>query len=91
MTGSGPPAEYLQACRARLRPEDVGLGVYGDRRRVPGLRREEVAGLPGAAPPTTRAWNRGQSSNASREVVDGIARALQESPLTCGFGDAVDL
>src|SRR6202042_3513330 len=33
---------FLKACRARLRPEDLGLAP-GPRRRTPGLRREEVA------------------------------------------------
>ena len=36
---------FLRTRRARLRPADAGLQDYGDRRRVPGLRREEVAQL----------------------------------------------
>ncbi|MFD1047186.1 transcriptional regulator, partial [Kibdelosporangium lantanae] len=36
-------SEFLRTRRARLRPADVGLPEYGRRRRVPGLRREELA------------------------------------------------
>ncbi|WP_308211833.1 hypothetical protein [Actinoallomurus soli] len=39
--------EFLRTRRARLQPEDVGLRPYGGRRRVPGLRREELAQQPG--------------------------------------------
>jgi hypothetical protein len=41
-------AEFLQSRRARLRPEDAGLPSYR-RRRVPGLRREELAQLAGVS------------------------------------------
>ncbi|WP_435853637.1 hypothetical protein [Streptomyces sparsogenes] len=34
---------FLRSRRARMRPSDVGLPTFGDRRRVPGLRREELA------------------------------------------------
>jgi transcriptional regulator with XRE-family HTH domain len=77
MNGSGQLAEYLQVCRARLRPEDVGLDTYGERRRVPGLRREEVAGLAGVSASYYVRLEQGQSVNASNEVIDGIARALR--------------
>jgi transcriptional regulator with XRE-family HTH domain len=80
MSGSGQLAEYLQACRARLRPEDVGLHTYGERRRVPGLRREEVAGLAGVSASYYVRLEQGQSLNASNEVIDGIARALRLDP-----------
>ncbi|MYT48576.1 transcriptional regulator, partial [Streptomyces sp. SID5471] len=46
------PAElghFLKTRRARLQPEDVGLLSYGGRRRVPGLRREELAQLAGVS------------------------------------------
>ncbi|MGN9815425.1 hypothetical protein ACTMUQ_08755 [Streptomyces sp. SD11] len=56
MNKHGHLAEFLQARRSRLRPEDVGLRTYGERRRVPGLRREELAMLAGiSAPCCTRA------------------------------------
>jgi hypothetical protein len=39
--------EFLSSRRARLKPEQAGLPAYGGNRRVPGLRREEVALLAG--------------------------------------------
>lgn len=74
---SGQLAEYLQACRARLRPEQVGLSTYGERRRVPGLRREEVAGLAGVSASYYVRLEQGQALHASQEVVAALARALQ--------------
>lgn len=41
--------EFLRSRRTRLRPEDTGLPSYGERRRVPGLRREELAQLAGVS------------------------------------------
>ncbi|WHT19997.1 helix-turn-helix transcriptional regulator [Crossiella sp. CA-258035] len=69
-------ADFLQACRARLRPQDVGL-VPGDRRRVPGLRREELAQLAGVSTSYYVRLEQGQSRNASPEVIDALARALR--------------
>ena len=43
MDNRGDVQEYLTALRARLTPEAAGLTVFGGERRVPGLRREEVA------------------------------------------------
>jgi hypothetical protein len=40
---------FLKACRARVQPEQAGLVPYGDRRRVAGLRREELALLAGVS------------------------------------------
>lgn len=40
-------SEFLRSRRARLRPDEVGLIEHGTRRRVPGLRREELALLAG--------------------------------------------
>ncbi|MGW0585021.1 transcriptional regulator, partial [Streptomyces sp. NPDC002920] len=42
-------SEFLRTRRARLKPEDVGLPDYGRHRRVPGLRREELAQLAGVS------------------------------------------
>ncbi len=64
------PAElgnFLRTRRARLQPEDVGLVRYGTRRRVPGLRREELAGVSVAY--YTR-LEQGQSHQASEGVLD---------------------
>ena len=68
--------EFLKNRRAHLRPEDVGLATYGDRRRVPGLRREELAQLAGVSAPYYSRLEQGQSANASPEVLDAIAQAL---------------
>jgi transcriptional regulator with XRE-family HTH domain len=77
MDGQGRLGDFLQARRARLRPEDVGLSTFGDRRRVPGLRREELALLAGVSAPYYARLEQGQSHNASPEVLDAIAGALR--------------
>ncbi|NUL06940.1 helix-turn-helix domain-containing protein [Streptomyces lunaelactis] len=77
MNKHGHLADFLQARRGQLRPEDVGLRTYGERRRVPGLRREELAMLAGISAPYYTRLEQGQSRNASREVLDAIASALR--------------
>ncbi len=77
MDGQGRLGDFLQARRARLRPGDVGLPTYGERRRVPGLRREELALLAGVSAPYYTRLEQGQSHNASAEVLDAIAGALR--------------
>jgi transcriptional regulator with XRE-family HTH domain len=69
--------EFLQARRARLRPEDIGLVGYGERRRVPGLRREELAQLAGVSVSYYTRLEQGQSTNASDEILEAIANALR--------------
>jgi transcriptional regulator with XRE-family HTH domain len=69
--------EFLRSRRARLRPEDVGLVNYGSRRRVPGLRREELAQLAGVSVAYYTRLEQGQSQNASDAVLDAIARVLR--------------
>src|SRR5437879_3754203 len=69
--------EFLLTRRSQLRPEDVGMATYGERRRVPGLRREELALLAGVSASYYSRLEQGQSSNASPEVLDAIARALR--------------
>ncbi|KJK56978.1 helix-turn-helix transcriptional regulator [Saccharothrix sp. ST-888] len=71
--------EFLRTRRARLLPEDVGLVSYGARRRVPGLRREELAQLAGVSAAYYTRLEQGQSSNASEAVLDALARALRLS------------
>ncbi|GAA2850498.1 transcriptional regulator [Actinoplanes cyaneus] len=68
-------AGFLRSRRARLRPEDVGLVSYGQR-RVPGLRREELAQLAGVSPIYYTRLEQGQSTNASESVIEALARAL---------------
>ncbi|MCX5012091.1 helix-turn-helix transcriptional regulator [Streptomyces sp. NBC_00555] len=69
--------EFLRSRRARLRPEDVGLPDYGRHRRVPGLRREELALLAGVSVAYYTRLEQGSGHNVSAEVLDAIARALR--------------
>lgn len=67
---------FLMAKRARLRPQEAGL-PEGNRRRVPGLRREEVAMLAGVSPAYYTRLEQGDGGRASDDVVAALARALQ--------------
>jgi transcriptional regulator with XRE-family HTH domain len=69
--------EFLSSRRARITPEMPGLPVYGGNRRVPGLRREEVALLAGVSVDYYTRLERGNLSGASENVLDALARALQ--------------
>ncbi|RFU43426.1 XRE family transcriptional regulator [Actinomadura logoneensis] len=68
---------FLKSRRARLTPEDVGLTSYGTRRRVPGLRREELAQLAGVSVQYYTRLEQGQSRNASDGVLAALADALR--------------
>ena len=69
--------EFLTTRRARITPEQAGLPTYGgDRRRVPGLRREETALLVGVSPQYYIRLERGDATGVSDSVIDGIAHAL---------------
>src|SRR5947207_10616605 len=68
--------EFLTSRRARLTPEQAGLSTYGSR-RVPGLRREEVAVLAGVSVPYYTRLERGDMSGASESVLEALARALE--------------
>ncbi|HET6835557.1 MAG TPA: helix-turn-helix transcriptional regulator [Acidimicrobiales bacterium] len=70
--------EFLTTRRDRIGPQQAGLPVYGaNRRRVPGLRREEVALLAGVSTDYYTRLERGSATGVSESVVDGVARALQ--------------
>jgi len=69
-------AEFLTSRRAKVTPEQVGLPTYG-RRRVKGLRREEVASLAGVSVEYYRRLERGNVSGVSELVLEALARALQ--------------
>ncbi|MEV0232126.1 helix-turn-helix transcriptional regulator [Nonomuraea sp. NPDC050786] len=69
--------EFLRSRRARLRPEELGLPTYGQRRRVPGLRREELAQLAGVSVDYYIRLEQGRSLHFSAEVLDAVARALR--------------
>jgi len=70
-------SEFLRTRRARLQPEDVGLPRYGARRRVPGLRREEVAQLAAVSTAYYTRLEQGFGDSVSREVLDAVGRALR--------------
>ncbi|MFF9458576.1 helix-turn-helix domain-containing protein [Streptomyces flaveolus] len=68
-------ARFLRARRERVRPEEVGLPVTG-RRRVPGLRREELALLAGISAEYYLRLEQGRDRNPSATVLDALARVL---------------
>ncbi|TDO51666.1 helix-turn-helix protein [Kribbella sp. VKM Ac-2527] len=68
--------EFLTSRRARISPEQAGLPVAGQR-RVPGLRRSEVAALAGMSVEYYAKLERGSLAGASAGVLDAVARALQ--------------
>ena len=69
--------EFLTSRRAKITPDQAGLPVYGDNRRVPGLRREEVALLAGVSVDYYTRIERGNMRGASESVLEALARALQ--------------
>jgi transcriptional regulator with XRE-family HTH domain len=69
--------QFLATRRARITPEQAGIEPYGGRRRVPGLRREEVARLAGVSVDYYTRLERGNLSGVSDSVLDAIARALE--------------
>jgi len=74
----GQIREFLSTRRARIGPEQAGLPVYrADRRRVSGLRREEVALLAGISSEYYTRLERGNATGVSDSVIDAIAHALQ--------------
>jgi transcriptional regulator with XRE-family HTH domain len=70
-------SEFLTSRRARVRPQDSGLPAHDDRRRVPGLKREEVALLAGVSVDYYARLERGQLGGVSVQVLDAIADALK--------------
>jgi transcriptional regulator with XRE-family HTH domain len=73
---AGALGDYLRARREQVRPEDVGL-VAGARRRVAGLRREELATLAGISSAYYLRLEQGRDTHPSAQVVDALARALR--------------
>jgi transcriptional regulator with XRE-family HTH domain len=76
---ANPLGDYLRARRQQVRPEDVGL-IPGARRRVAGLRREELAMLAGISAEYYLRLEVGRDKNPSAQVVEALARALQLDP-----------
>jgi transcriptional regulator with XRE-family HTH domain len=69
-------SQFLTSRRAKVTPEQVGLPSYGQR-RVPGLRREEVASLAGVSVEYYKRLERGNATGASDSVLDALADALR--------------
>ncbi|BDO43628.1 helix-turn-helix transcriptional regulator [Cellulomonas sp. NTE-D12] len=69
--------EFLTTRRARITPERANLAAYGGNRRVPGLRREEVAMLAGVSIDYYTRMERGNLAGVSEEVLESLAEALQ--------------
>ena len=76
MDGDNRIGRYLRARRELVRPEDVGLPDLG-RRRVPGLRREELAMLAGVSADYYVRLEQGRDQHPSEQVLDALARALR--------------
>ncbi len=76
--------EFLRTRRSRLRPEDVDLPDFGGRRRVAGLRREELAQLAGVSVDYYTRLEQGRVGNPSDAVLDAVARALRLDPEEAG-------
>lgn len=72
--------EFLVTRRAHVTPQQAKLPAYGGNRRVPGLRREEVAMLAGVSVDYYTKLERGAVGAVSESVLDAVARALQLSP-----------
>jgi transcriptional regulator with XRE-family HTH domain len=68
---------FLASRRARITPEQAGLLPGGGRRRVPGLRREEVAVLAGVSTDWYTRLEKGHIAGVSEDVLEAVARALQ--------------
>ena len=67
---------FLSSRRAKVTPEQAGLAYYGRNRRVPGLRRSEVADLAGVSVEYYAQLERGNLSGVSESVLDALGRAL---------------
>src|ERR1700754_395177 len=67
---------FLTSRRAKITPEQAGLTSYSRNRRVPGLRRSEVADLAGVSVEYYAQLERGNLAGVSDSVLDALARAL---------------
>ncbi|MFE0631901.1 helix-turn-helix transcriptional regulator [Streptomyces sp. NPDC058864] len=68
---------FLRSRRDRLTPAQAGIDAFPGARRVPGLRREELAVLAGLSPDYYSRLEQGRQANVSDEVLDALARALR--------------
>jgi transcriptional regulator with XRE-family HTH domain len=72
--------KFLKAMRSRLSPEQAGVIASSGARRVPGLRREEIARLADVSTDYYTRLEQGRNIHPSRAVLDAVARALQLDP-----------
>lgn len=72
---------FLKSRRDRITPSEIGLLTYGTSRRVPGLRREELAQLAGVSAGYYTRLEQGQAETASEQVLGALARVLQLDPV----------
>ncbi|WP_414635201.1 helix-turn-helix transcriptional regulator [Arthrobacter ipis] len=80
MESMGQSAEFgkfLKAMRSRLKPEVAGITDGAGARRVPGLRREEIARLAGVSTDYYTRLEQGRNIHPSRAVLDSVGRALR--------------
>ncbi|MFC7546288.1 helix-turn-helix transcriptional regulator [Plantactinospora sp. GCM10030261] len=75
---------FLKSRRDRVTPDAIGLRTYGSARRVPGLRREEVAHLAGVSAGYYTRLEQGQAETASEQVLDALARVLELDDVEVG-------
>lgn len=68
---------FLASRRAKITPDQAGLTLYGGNRRVPGLRREEVALLAGVSADYYTRLEKGNLAGVSDSVLEAVADALQ--------------
>ncbi|MGP9724472.1 helix-turn-helix transcriptional regulator [Corynebacterium sp. AOP40-9SA-29] len=71
--------DFFMSRRARITPDQVGLPYVSGKRRVPGLRREEVAMLAGVSVEYYTRMERGRIGGASESVLDAVAKVLKLS------------
>jgi transcriptional regulator with XRE-family HTH domain len=76
MSGDNLLGDFLKARRARIRWDEAGLTSYG-RRRVPGLRRDELAQLAGVSQHYLTRLEQGKDRNPSHQVLQALATALR--------------
>lgn len=72
-----PLGAFLRARRDGLTPEQAGVAAFPGSRRVPGLRKEELAVLAGVSPDYYSRVEQGRQANISRSVLEALARALR--------------
>lgn len=77
VTISSDVQEFLKSRRARITPQMAGLQTYGGIRRVPGLRREELAMISGISVDYYNRLERGNLSGVSGGILESLARSLQ--------------